>query len=188
MIMCVLLCYPVSIRIYYQQGGRFLVEGYIHGNIKHEAKTDDIDKKEICIWGNKQILNKNNEILYFLKCIGSGIITVSNLKIIEGKICNSYLFNKLSNKTNYLSELYQISYGIRKLLTENFSSYPTSQIQSVKKLNFISTKDHYHKIIQKQLVPPKSCDCYNKFLNIQKYNYSPVYILKVKSIPEKTNM
>ena len=25
MIMCVLLCYPVSIRIYYQQGGRFLV-------------------------------------------------------------------------------------------------------------------------------------------------------------------
>ena len=26
MIMCVLLCYPVSIRIYYQQGGRFLVK------------------------------------------------------------------------------------------------------------------------------------------------------------------
>ena len=25
MIMCVLLCYPVSIRIYYQQGGLFLV-------------------------------------------------------------------------------------------------------------------------------------------------------------------
>ena len=37
MIMCVLLCYPVSIRIYYQQGGLFLVldsmrfqaEGYV---------------------------------------------------------------------------------------------------------------------------------------------------------------
>ena len=28
MIMCVLLCYPVSIRIYYQQGVLFLVEGY----------------------------------------------------------------------------------------------------------------------------------------------------------------
>ena len=26
MIMCVLLCYPVSIRIYYQQGGLFLVK------------------------------------------------------------------------------------------------------------------------------------------------------------------
>ena len=26
MIMCVLLCYPVSIRIYYQQGGLFLVQ------------------------------------------------------------------------------------------------------------------------------------------------------------------
>ena len=28
MIMCVLLCYPVSIRIYYQQGGLFLVSNY----------------------------------------------------------------------------------------------------------------------------------------------------------------
>ena len=28
MIMCVLLCYPVSIRIYYQQGGLFLVTSY----------------------------------------------------------------------------------------------------------------------------------------------------------------
>ena len=27
MIMCVLLCYPVSIRIYYQQGILFLVQG-----------------------------------------------------------------------------------------------------------------------------------------------------------------
>ena len=29
MIMCVLLCYPVSIHIYYQQGGPFLVNGII---------------------------------------------------------------------------------------------------------------------------------------------------------------
>ena len=28
MIMCVLLCYPVSIRIYYQQGGLFVVDIY----------------------------------------------------------------------------------------------------------------------------------------------------------------
>ena len=111
-----------------------VIEGYIHGNIKHDAKTDDIDIKEICIWGNKQILNKNNEILYFPKWIESGIITASNLKIIEGKICNSYLFNKLSNKANYLSELFQITYGVRKLLTKNFSLYPTSHIQSVKKV------------------------------------------------------
>ena len=30
MIMCVLLCYPVSIRIYYQQGGLFLVTSSVH--------------------------------------------------------------------------------------------------------------------------------------------------------------
>ena len=34
MIMCVLLCYPVSIRIYYQQGVLFLVHG---PDMKREA-------------------------------------------------------------------------------------------------------------------------------------------------------
>ena len=33
MIMCVLLCYPVSIRIYYQQGGLFLVKIYIQSQV-----------------------------------------------------------------------------------------------------------------------------------------------------------
>ena len=33
MIMCVLLCYPVSIRIYYQQGGRFLVNFFYNAVI-----------------------------------------------------------------------------------------------------------------------------------------------------------
>ena len=54
MIMCVLLCYPVSIRIYYQQGGLFLVSiktwwlaVVINVNIfstyleKNPQKTDD---------------------------------------------------------------------------------------------------------------------------------------------------
>ena len=39
MIMCVLLCYPVSIRIYYQQGGLFLVY-YLQQN-------NDINKCQI---------------------------------------------------------------------------------------------------------------------------------------------
>ena len=33
MIMCVLLCYPVSIRIYYQQGVLFLVVAYCSHSI-----------------------------------------------------------------------------------------------------------------------------------------------------------
>ena len=34
MIMCVLLCYPVSIRIYYQQGGLFLVYFIFRGSLQ----------------------------------------------------------------------------------------------------------------------------------------------------------
>ena len=49
MIMCVLLCYPVSIRIYYQQGGLFLVflvfakhqNGYILKTVLDRADCAD---------------------------------------------------------------------------------------------------------------------------------------------------
>ena len=34
MIMCVLLCYPVSIRVYYQQGVLFLVDEYFEADGK----------------------------------------------------------------------------------------------------------------------------------------------------------
>ena len=37
MIMCVLLCYPVSIRIYYQQGGLFLVFNLILSREKNQV-------------------------------------------------------------------------------------------------------------------------------------------------------
>ena len=44
MIMCVLLCYPVSIRIYYQQGGRFLVFDFDSTNLKRlELKKKELE-------------------------------------------------------------------------------------------------------------------------------------------------
>ena len=49
MIMCVLLCYPVSIRIYYQQGGLFLV----------------IRCFLLCLHKNAQTHTKKNLLQYF---------------------------------------------------------------------------------------------------------------------------
>ena len=39
MIMCVLLCYPVSIRIYYQQGGLFLVNNCVKSSLLFIGET-----------------------------------------------------------------------------------------------------------------------------------------------------
>ena len=50
MIMCVLLCYPVSIRIYYQQGGLFLVFSVTDMSVflQEERKQveEDLKKRE----------------------------------------------------------------------------------------------------------------------------------------------
>ena len=48
MIMCVLLCYPVSIRIYYQQGGLFLVLSILkYKFIKMYCSTDSMELVQI---------------------------------------------------------------------------------------------------------------------------------------------
>ena len=79
MIMCVLLCYPVSIRIYYQQGGLFLVvsivsvqrSGFLSiydvlsrfASVQHQhllAVLKDLDMHEISLnnGGRKQLARK----------------------------------------------------------------------------------------------------------------------------------
>ena len=47
MIMCVLLCYPVSIRIYYQQGVLFLVIGAMAQNVKQIMKSEGCGREII---------------------------------------------------------------------------------------------------------------------------------------------
>ena len=51
MIMCVLLCYPVSIRIYYQQGGRFLVfKSNIYDLLEKNSIINISEKKILISW------------------------------------------------------------------------------------------------------------------------------------------
>ena len=56
MIMCVLLCYPVSIRIYYQQGVLFLVNhqiawpkntGHSHDSVHNRFFLKDVGLKSV---------------------------------------------------------------------------------------------------------------------------------------------
>ena len=60
------------------------------------------------IWGNKNFKNSQNKCLYFAHMIKSGIIYVSDLKIVTGKISETYWYQKLKQKNNYLCETAQL--------------------------------------------------------------------------------
>ena len=59
MIMCVLLCYPVSIRIYYQQGVLFLVLTNISSLVLHHSQLRDKIYLNSCSLINNDMDNCN---------------------------------------------------------------------------------------------------------------------------------
>ena len=50
------------------------------------------------IWGNKYFRNKQNKCIYFAHWIKSGKVNVSDLKIVDGKFSETYLYKKLKHK------------------------------------------------------------------------------------------
>ncbi len=71
------------------------------------------------IWGNKNIMIKSNQhkkdiTLYYESWIQVGLIYVKDLLIIDGKISDNYIFQKLNRKVNFLSEKYKVSIAMRK--------------------------------------------------------------------------
>ena len=52
------------------------------------------------IWGNKNFTNTQNKCIYFTRWIKSGIVNVSDLKIVNGKISETHLYQKLKQKNN----------------------------------------------------------------------------------------
>ena len=60
------------------------------------------------------------------------MVQIKDLNIIEGKINENYIFTKLSHKSNYLSEMYQVKQGLHDFLSDNITC----------SVDTISTKKH----------------------------------------------
>ena len=101
MIMCVLLCYPVSICIYYQQGGLFLV-------------YNSIDLLTIPLWYNPFI---SDQPLYLPDWYQKGVITVADVVSYNKVISYEELCQKFSARFNYLNYL-SVKCKINILLTK----------------------------------------------------------------------
>ena len=87
------------------------------------------------IWGNKKFKFKNR-CLFFRNWIESGIIFIKDLYDVNGDfIEEATLFNKLVNKTNWISE-YTI---VKKVTKQHKGSFSTKQAK------FINTENIYQK-------------------------------------------
>ena len=160
------------------------IAGYIHGNNSLSCDTKDI--YDTCLWGNSEIKIKNNEILYFPNWTESGLLTVNDIKIVQGKIDESFIRARLIRKSNYISEMYQIKNALRLDANENLDTNPIDghSKESIK-ICSSSAKQHYWKIINKKIINPKSCLYFNKSMELEDYNYSITYLYKVRNIPDK---
>ena len=103
MIMCVLLCYPVSIRIYYQQGGLFLVYLLnLQFCVKPETTTEILN--EYILYNREIIIGKKIIALYQLPNKYSYDIKIVDILDSEGNILKrSQLNQKLET---HLSEMF----------------------------------------------------------------------------------
>ena len=122
MIMCVLLCYPVSIRIYYQQGGLFLVQNvnpfwkivfqywklYCH---TQKASCNQALLSSV-LWYNSQISKTN---LFYPDWFNSGIHTIADVVDSDGVI---YDYKNL--KLNYNLNINILNYYTVKGLVKKF--------------------------------------------------------------------
>ena len=64
------------------------------------------------LWGNRFILFKK-KTLFFRSWIKEGILTISNLKIKNGKLDIGYLYNRITDKRNFHAEINILSKALQ---------------------------------------------------------------------------
>ena len=71
-----------------------VIQGFIQYNVSHTSqdKNTAVNVWQMCIWGNRHVTNKMGEMLYFPNWI----------KVVNGRINDKYLFEKLGNKSTTL--------------------------------------------------------------------------------------
>ena len=166
-----------------------VIEGYVQCNAPYtsgsHSNNNTVNVLNMCIWGNRNIRNKTGDILYFPNWIRSGMVQIKDLNIIEGKINENYIFTKLSHKSNYLSEMYQVKQGLHDFLSDNITC----------SVDTISTKKHakttktsgelYNSIVSQKFVLPKSHTYFKNLFNLNNFDFSSCYKIKVQQIPDK---
>ena len=167
-----------------------VIEGFIACNAAKDKKQDS-DKciKELCIWGNTKIVNRQNKALYFPKWIEIGIIRVQDIKFINNKIDEQNIFSRLYKKTNYISEMYQIKYALGKICNtslrciQNACEHKISVQHQRQKDQWKTTKQIYEHLIQSNFENPTGLTFLKQLSPV--INISKTYTIKIKLIKDK---
>ena len=140
---------------------------------------------ELCIWGNKKIVNKQDKVLYFPKWIECGIIKVKDLQFINNKIDESSILSRLHKKTNYISEIYQIKHAINVLakLAPKCIQNTCDHKDFVTKERNNTTKQLYEHFVQNKFESPTGL-VFLKQLSAT-INISKTYTIKLRLIKDR---
>jgi exonuclease III len=98
-----------NIPIFYKQ----VICSYNKAKIRESPKCYESLQNEL-LWGNKFLVNGDNQIIYFKSWIESNILRVKDLILENGKLNTVAMFNKISNKRNYIAEAWQVGNAIKR--------------------------------------------------------------------------
>jgi hypothetical protein len=114
------------------------------------------------IWGNKFItknVGKKKSVLFLRNWIRSGIRVISDLRFIDGKLDEQFLYNTIRDKTNIHIEIATVKKALLKykdILMHNTNTPTTERIST--------SKAFYTKFIEEK---EKNIECYSNYLRTE---------------------
>jgi hypothetical protein len=137
---------------------------------------------ELCLWGNKQLKNKEGKSLFFPEWIKSGILFVKDLPLINYKIDITNLCGKVENKSNIFCEIIQMNFALKNCKYQKLVGTGNLPIphQNPKK-----SKEYYNTLLEKKFKEPYSHGTWKDIFKNSDASFDIVYKIKVRSIQER---
>ena len=134
---------------------------------KPENREDILDQ---VLWGNRHLKvnlpqHRTNKCIFYKSWINSGIIYIKDLKFINGKLDDYYIFQKIRNKRNIFNQVYILKSILKKFETKIGDHLPTL-VHTLNQLPYydiilrqntimeIKTKKIYNNLIQQKIEVP----------------------------------
>ena len=157
--------------------------------------SNKIDLLESVLWGNRVFTYKISNKSYVLNdctfCL-AGILKVKDLKFINNKLDQNYIFNKLQNKCNFFTTVKRLQIALKPFMNLLDDHIPTAhhnwaQIPMLTSDNTViniqekKSKYFYNLITECRIEIPYTQQKWNLLFNINNIDFSRYYLSRIKS-------